>query len=545
MKKRMLTVLKPVLFLLLGLAMLWKVQGVMMPNWPMNEQSIAAIESGRVPAFDVLFLGASHVQCGVSPMELYEKYGIRSFNLAGAGQMISGSYFLLEQAYESYDIETVFLDVSTMFIDESTHSESLINGYWRWILDNLPFGSLKYRMAKEYASNKWSDGFLSAMLPILSYHTSWSSLTAENFRKLDGVSYHLGQAMWGKIVPTPAHYTLENIDYATNFIHEFHSGRKVETINGTASTEIIEKDLDTTSISDLNLAYLLKIKLLCEEHGSNLILFKVPTMRPPQWSSNAWTRVKLEMISELAKQHGLEFWDLQFNSELSLSLATDSWDGGVHLNMLGAEKVSDYIGARIIGQHLAFRKTGPDYDKNLAIYQKVSQTVKLQTIGNFREYLRFLKESGADWTIVVAATDDYTLGLTEEIVSDLKNFGLPLITESEFRDSYIGVISSGETVYEAISDYELEYEIELPGARAAIMSKNGWMQDPGCSIRINGTEYSQSINGLNIVVYDHETGCVLDTVSFNINEHEAVICNQDTNNSLLRGYESALCEKEG
>ena len=38
--------------------------------------------------FDVLFLGTSHVFCGIFPMELWNDYGIVSYNVAGYSSRI-------------------------------------------------------------------------------------------------------------------------------------------------------------------------------------------------------------------------------------------------------------------------------------------------------------------------------------------------------------------------------------------------------------------------------------------------------------------------
>ena len=45
----------------------------------------------RKNTVDVLFLGTSNTYCAFSPDELYRRYGIRSYNLAGSQQsMLTG-----------------------------------------------------------------------------------------------------------------------------------------------------------------------------------------------------------------------------------------------------------------------------------------------------------------------------------------------------------------------------------------------------------------------------------------------------------------------
>ena len=363
MREKMSALVKVVLFLCLGAVMFWKVQDIFIPNWTTTEYKVERLDQKRLPGVDVLFLGSSHVQSGLSPMELYQDSKIRSFNMGTMGQPTGVSYFLLERAYEDYSFDAVFLDVSGLFITGEPHVEQLVNNFWRCVLDSLAPGAFKYTMAKRYAENSWSDGFTSAMLPLFVYHTNWAALTAESFHP-SGVShdYDLGQDIYGRTVPAAAHWTPENIDYATNYIHNFHSGEISESVDGIITTKAIEEDLGTTSIPDENLEYLLKIAELCKTHGTRLILFKVPTMAPPQWYAGAWTRVKSELVSQIAQQYELEFWDLQFGADIGLSLA-DTIDGGFHLNSIGAEKVSNYIGARIIEERLTAPKADPVYDQ--------------------------------------------------------------------------------------------------------------------------------------------------------------------------------------
>ena len=49
---------------------------------------------------DVLFLGSSHVLNGIFPMELWNEYGIVSYNMAGHGNRMILKYWILMNALE-------------------------------------------------------------------------------------------------------------------------------------------------------------------------------------------------------------------------------------------------------------------------------------------------------------------------------------------------------------------------------------------------------------------------------------------------------------
>ena len=69
----------------------------------------------RKNTVDVLFLGTSNTYCAFSPDELYRRYGIRSYNLAGSQQSMLTSYYWLEEALRTQKPKAVVLDVFYAF----------------------------------------------------------------------------------------------------------------------------------------------------------------------------------------------------------------------------------------------------------------------------------------------------------------------------------------------------------------------------------------------------------------------------------------------
>lgn len=71
---------------------------------------------------DVLFLGSSVVVNAFIPQEMYEDYGIRSYNLGSEQQSPFLSYYLLKEAYKSQNPKAVVLDLKFM---QRLHSEAI------------------------------------------------------------------------------------------------------------------------------------------------------------------------------------------------------------------------------------------------------------------------------------------------------------------------------------------------------------------------------------------------------------------------------------
>ena len=91
--------------------------------------------------------------------------------------------------------------------------------------------------------------------------------------------------------------------------------------------------------------YLDKLTQLCKENDVQLLLVKAPTLYP-YWYDE-WD----QQIEDYAAENDLtyiNFLDLQ--DEMGIDWSTDTYDGGLHLNLAGAEKMSDYMGKILVDE---------------------------------------------------------------------------------------------------------------------------------------------------------------------------------------------------
>lgn len=529
MKIRLLAIWKVLVFLILGVILFGKIQNILTPRWENVERVVNGVNEVD---FDVLFLGASHVTNGISPMELYEHHGIRSYALSSSMQSIPVSYYLLEKAYQTNEIQTVVLDVSMMF-------QKPDNIGIRYIMDTLGIGALKLEMAMDYEKNEWGNGFLSAILPILNYHTNWNGLTIGNFQQ-NIISYPIlfGQEIYNQSVP--AEFDLKRLDQATIVLSEYQ-GKQTERIGDHLNTKIFQEVLYNPSILDENLGYFHKIQMLCQAHGSNLVLIKIPTLSLPNKAPGSWNKLKSSAMKKFAKGQNLIFLDLLYDVDSLVSFDTDTMDGGIHLNSDGAKKVCRYLGDYLIKNHLAISNINPLYDNSLKKYQKINDVFTLIKTEDFYEYISQLKNTRG-WDVLIVAGYEYAMGMSENDYSLLKDLGLKLIADGKPNNSYIAVMENGNVQYEAVSDYELDYETQIGSAAVKMASRNWWVSPPGSSIQINGSEYVRSNGGLTFVVYDSEANCVIDSVTFDTHEaSKPCIRDQGQAYQILHTYESIVC----
>ena len=124
--------------------------------------------------FDVTFLGASLVLYGVYPMELYDKYGIASYNLSTGNQSLEASYYLAKEAIEKDHPSLIVLDCSRAWEDE----ETMESQYIHYITDTMPYlNKNRLDMIRNLSAE---DDKKPLLFPLIAFHTRWQELTYED-----------------------------------------------------------------------------------------------------------------------------------------------------------------------------------------------------------------------------------------------------------------------------------------------------------------------------------------------------------------------------
>lgn len=255
---------------------------------------------------DVIFLGDCEFYESISPVTLWEEYGVSSYVRGTPQQLIWQSYYILLDTLKHETPKVVVFNAMEMKIGE-VQSEA----YTRLTLDGLD--DLNYRLqAANLSLKEENESLLSYAIPLLRYHSRITDLNADDFNYLfhrDLISHH-GYLMQNSIDPQ----TEEDAFYPPLFDYSF---------------------------ADICWEYLDKIADLCEENDIQLILFKSPTI---SWQY-PWYEEWDEQLVDYAKERGLLYVNgIDYAEEMGLDMTTDTYDKGVHLNVYGAEKCSRFLG---------------------------------------------------------------------------------------------------------------------------------------------------------------------------------------------------------
>jgi hypothetical protein len=280
---------------------------------------------------DVIFIGDCEVYANFSPMELYREAGITAYVRGTSQQLIWQSYYLLKETLKYETPKAVVWNVNAM-----RYSEPVKEEFHRLTMDQMRWSEEKVGMI--LASMTEEETFLSYVFPILRYHSRFDKLTSEDFRYLFTVKDNTfnGYQMNKDILPVG---TLPTVRRLANY-----------------------------QFGEICYEYLDKMRVLCEEKGVELILVKAPSLQPH------WYEQYNDQMVEYAARHGLKFYNfVDVAEEIGIDYQTDTYDAGLHLNLAGATKMSQYFARILAEEHgIPDRRNDPEisalYDEKLRQY---------------------------------------------------------------------------------------------------------------------------------------------------------------------------------
>ena len=189
-----------------------------------RNKSYYAIQKEKKNSIDVITVGDSLSYSSISPMELWENYGITSFVCGQSGQNIQEMYYMLKNVFKTQSPKLVILETNVFFKEQSITTETK-------------------QTVEEWAKYN---------IPLIGEHDVWKSLI------------------------TGKEYTEESYK-GFSFRCNIDSYKKGEYMKETNSKETIPK---------VTLFYMNKIIKLCNEHNAEIILFSAPSPQNYNYSKH-------------------------------------------------------------------------------------------------------------------------------------------------------------------------------------------------------------------------------------------------------------------
>ena len=323
--------------LLVTVLLLGFVQMLVTPKYMTTSRDGALIAEyyNETTNHDVVFIGDCEVYECFIPPTLWQEYGITSFVRGSAQQLIWQSYYLLEETLKRETPKAVVFNVLSI-----KYGEPQSEAYNRMTLDGMRWSTSKINAIR--ASMTGEESILTYAFPLLRFHSRWSDLTQEDWQYL----FHRDTVS--------------------------HNGYLMQTSVSPKTSDREGRPLADYTLPAIGFEYLEKMRALCAEKGVEFILIKAPTNNWKYYWYDEWEA----QIVSWANENGIDYYNfIPLDEEIGLDWSTDTYDGGVHLNVYGAEKLTSYFGKILTEKYgITDRRGDAELDavwaEKLATYQK-------------------------------------------------------------------------------------------------------------------------------------------------------------------------------
>lgn len=338
--------------------------------------------------FDVIFLGTSHMWNHVLPMEMWEEYGIASYNWAYANCTPAETYYLIQDILKYTNPKVVVIDLYGLI-----EYDDYGNGKYRTDRieqQHVQFDALPLSRSKVEASQDVFDDYDNNedfIWNFIMYHNRWSELGQSDF------------------------------DYSITT----EKGAQLLTGLGEANFNPISTD-EKTEIDSVCYSYFLKFLEYCEERD-----IKVLCTYLPYAAGKSQQKVANSVEAVIENYSGCEYENMLYKDIINFQ--TDIYSDNGHINYSGALKITKWLG-NYLTEHYElddYSQNGSWVQDDADYYEYKVTNLKKQTL--LINYLVLLTDP--DFTASVEIYDE-KLETSERLMTLFENAGIePNITKTD------------------------------------------------------------------------------------------------------------------
>lgn len=276
---------------------------------------------------EVFFVGTSGFSRAISPMELFEKKGIASYNLSNKWAQIPLDYFVIKEYSKDSKVKLIVLDMETFFDEELQDLDTV-----HYTLDEMNLDSEKIDLIESGVWDMTLADKISMAAPLFRYHDRWSEAGPGEYRKGKKISCD-GWNCYGYLYD---YNVFQETDLKYEMGYDYEKNRSLE--------------------------YLLKIRDYCNQNGIELLLIMPPWQR--------FDDDQYELMERVVKENGFKYESFREVTEKLLDEKDDFANSG-HLNTSGAVKYSKFL-----ADYLSDNYELDDY-RNNGEYEKWSNDLEI------------------------------------------------------------------------------------------------------------------------------------------------------------------------
>lgn len=290
-------------------------------------------------SIDTVFIGNSDIYRAISPVDLFHQTGITSAIAGRPNKQLSEVPGDIRDILRYQNPKTIVLETDCMFSGTNPGFKKGISPLEAEaakvdVAGQAPSKATDADVAGQVPSKatnapqqnifdkckallqEGDSAFLAALnykFPLVKYHDNWKHLKLTTFLQPRG-KYH---------------FSNKGMAYA-NTVKAYPFGNEYMQLSGGKHAMLSEEKLDQFQ----------KIYDLCDRNGIRLVLLTVP-------SANTWNKGKSDTVKQLAKKYDLTYYDYNRQLPAGFDWATDSKDGGNHLNYAGASAVTKDLAKKL------------------------------------------------------------------------------------------------------------------------------------------------------------------------------------------------------
>ena len=290
-------------------------------------------------SIDTVFIGNSDIYRAISPVDLFHQTGITSAIAGRPNKQLSEVPGDIRDILRYQNPKTIVLETDCMFSGTNPGFKKGISPLEAEaakvdVAGQAPSKATNADVASQAPSKatnapqqnifdkckallqEGDSAFLAALnykFPLVKYHDNWKHLKLTTFLQPRG-KYH---------------FSNKGMAYA-NTVKAYPFGNEYMQLSGGKHAMLSEEKLDQFQ----------KIYDLCDRNGIRLVLLTVP-------SANTWNKGKSDTVKQLAKKYDLTYYDYNRQLPAGFDWATDSKDGGNHLNYAGASAVTKDLAKKL------------------------------------------------------------------------------------------------------------------------------------------------------------------------------------------------------